>query len=117
MNLTLLTHLLSKLGITTVKNSPVVLAGSRALTSDDNQAKLQWQSAAADCAITVPADLPDGFACDFLQLDAHPITFAAGAGAAVHNLNNYTKTGGQWAVMTLRKVGVSTYVLTGSGSV
>lgn len=117
MNTTLLSYLLKKLGFTVAKMTPVALTGARALTADDNQAKLTWLSAAADCALTVPAALPDGFKVRLLQLDARPITLVAGAGATIHNVSNYTKTGGQWALVTLEKVAAGTYLLTGSGAV
>lgn len=117
MNLTLLSYLLKKLGVVTTQLGTTALAANRALTAADNRAKLSWQSAAADCALTVPADLPDGFKVRLYQLDAHPITFTAGAGATIRNVSNYTKTGGQWSTMTLRKVAAATYVLSGSGAV
>lgn len=48
--------------------------------------------------ITVPATLPNGFVCDFVQIGAGAITYAAGASATVNRLATFTLvSAGQYA--------------------
>lgn len=69
------------------------------LTTDDG--KVVEITNAAAITLTLPASLPTGFSCLVCQGGAGAITFSAGSGATINQRQSYTKTAGQWAVVSL----------------
>lgn len=61
--------------------------------------------------VTIPGNLQAGFSCLVLQLGGE-ITFA-GSGTAVHQRQGYTKSAGEYAVVSILGYGPNTYVLSG----
>lgn len=52
-----------------------------------------------DVTLTLPNDLPQGFACVVVQIGVGLAIFAAASGAAKHNRQSFDRTAGQWAEM------------------
>lgn len=77
---------------------------------------------ASSITVTLPNSLPTQFCCTIMQTGAGQITFSAASGATIHNRSNFTKTAGQWAMMTIYVTtnagGTSAvYIIGGDGSV
>lgn len=72
-------------------------------------------NAGSDVNVTVPAGLGDYFDCLIVQLGAGQVTFVAD-GATLQNRSSYTKTAGQYAVMSLVAVGSDTLIIAGDGA-
>lgn len=66
-------------------------------------------SNASAITLTLPNSLPVGFCCTIVQTGAGQITLTAASGATLNNHSSFTKTAGQYAMMTL-------YVTTNSNS-
>jgi hypothetical protein len=73
----------------------VEVNGNYTLKAEDTGKELVLVSGPA--TITVPAGLPVGFKCGWLQLGGAVFTFAAAAGVSILNMNSHTKAGGTGA--------------------
>jgi len=78
------------------------------LLSTDN-GKIVEVSNASAITITLPNNLAQGFNCLIVQTGAGQITLSAQAGGALHNRSSFTKTAGQYAMLSL-------YISTNSGT-
>lgn len=56
---------------------------------------------ASAITLTLPNNLPAGFACTIVQKGAGAVTFTAASGATRNNRSSHTKTAGQWAMCSL----------------
>lgn len=91
----------------TISDKPVFEAD--AVTSNytvvaTDAGKLLKVNSAEAATFTLPADLPEGFGCAVMQLGAGAITFVAGSGATMVNVNDATASVGQYAL-----VGINVY--------
>jgi hypothetical protein len=85
------------------------ISTSRSLSSSD-VGKLLTNSA----AITLTVEgLSVGQQVDFIQTNASQITFAAGAGVTLSSKDSLLKTGGQYAVASIKCIATNVYVLAG----
>lgn len=78
--------------------------------SDHN--KIVTLNNAAAIALTVPAGLGSGFSCLIVQLGAGKVTPTA-SGTTLVQRQSYTKTAGQYAVMSLVAYVANTFVMSG----
>jgi hypothetical protein len=71
-----------------------------ALTLDASHAsyRLVFQSA---CSVTVPADLPANWECQWAQMGAGPVSFVAGAGMVINSDNGSMASAARYALGTL----------------
>lgn len=81
----------------------VAVVGSRALTPEDNGKTLFVTHASGDITLTANIGLPDGFACEVVQLAAGTAQFAPGTMPVRHSFS-FTRTRGIYAVASLRVV-------------
>jgi hypothetical protein len=83
-------------------NNLSVVAGTTAysLQQSDN-GKIIYCANTGALTITIPNTLTAGFNCMIVQMAAGTVTIAQGAGTSVFNRANYTKSGGQYAVVTI----------------
>jgi hypothetical protein len=88
------------------------VAANGSLTAQDN-GRLIVCNSLTNFTLTVPTGLPAGFQCDVVQRGVGIVTIAAGAGVGVVNRQTQFRTAGQWAVVTLRAVSATEFVLTG----
>jgi hypothetical protein len=89
--------------------TPSVKSGTTyTLTANDNGQVLEFSNASA-ITVTIEADLPVGFSCVMVQTLGGQVTFVAEAGATQRQRQGFTKTAGQWAM-------VSMYVSSNAGS-
>jgi len=63
--------------------------------------------------VTVPANLPEGFSCGYIQAGAGQLTFQAGAGATLNSFGGLLKTGGQWTTGGITSLSPGTFLLYG----
>ncbi len=94
--------------------APVVLTAGRALTAADNGATFMRNGGAI--TMTVPAGLPAGFGCKFIQGGAGAIT-VSGDVATVASVSSYVKTSGANSQIELVQKAADAYILTGQGAV
>jgi hypothetical protein len=87
---------------------------SRTLFSSDDGATLVFSSGSG-ITLTVPAGLGAGFGCVIVQNGAGQVTPTA-AGVTIASRQSYTKTAGQYAVMSLLAVAADTFILFGDGA-
>lgn len=80
---------------------------SYTLQATDDGKVVEFSNAAA-VAVTVPNSLPVGFSCVLVQAGAGQAQFSAGSGATQRQRSSFTRTAGQWAM-------VSMYVRANSG--
>lgn len=82
------------------------------LTSD--YGKVIELTNAGSITVTVPTGLGAGFNCLFAQTGAGQVTFAAGAGMTQRQRLGYTKTAGQYALVSMYvRPGATEYILSG----
>jgi hypothetical protein len=84
---------------------------SYTLVSSDN-GKIVTLSNASAITLTVPAGLGSGFNCLLVQLGAGQVTPTASS-TTLHQRQSFTKTAGQYAVMSLAAYVADTFVLGG----
>jgi len=65
--------------------------------------------------ISVNNTVPDGFSLTIVQLDANQCTIVAGTGLTLRNRQGHSKSAGQWAVITIRRIG-NNLILSGDTS-
>ena len=88
-----------------------VISANYTLAASDNGCMLR---VTAGVTITLPS-LPVGFNVGVVQEGASQVTFAA-SGTALHQRQSYTKTAGQYAVVTLIVNDTNSYILGGDAS-
>jgi hypothetical protein len=64
----------------------------------------------------VPAGLPIGWGCAVIQGGAGQVTIAGAGGVTVASRQSFTKTAGQYALVTLLNIGRNTFVLLGDAA-
>jgi hypothetical protein len=82
------------------------------VNADDGRVRRTTNGSAV--TITVPPGLQARFGCGVVQAGAGQITFAAGSGVTINNVNAQTKTSGQRAVVALVQEATDVYNLAGS---
>jgi hypothetical protein len=87
---------------------------TRTLFSSDNGAALVFSNGSA-ITLTVAAGLGAGFSCLIAQNGAGQVTPTAAGGVTIASRQSYTKTAGQYAVMSLLAVAADTFILFGDG--
>lgn len=96
--------------------APAAITSSRNLASADNGGTL-YNATTNAYTLTVPSGLPAGFGVAVVQSSTGVVTIAAGAGVTINNISSFTKTGGQYAVISLINTAANTYILAGSGAI
>jgi hypothetical protein len=86
-------------------------SASYQLTASDNGTIISFTGASA-VTLTIPASLPDGFNCMVVQYGVGQITFS-GSGATLYNRNNYTKSAGLYAAVSLLHMGSNIFIVSG----
>ena len=81
------------------------------LVQGDNGRVITMNNASA-ITLTIPAGLTAGFNCMIVQYGAGTVTIA-GSGVTVVNRSNYTKTGGQYAIVTIVSPVANTFITGG----
>lgn len=84
------------------------------LQSSDNGKVVNFTSGSS-VAVTVPSGLGATFQCLITQSGAGQLTFT-GSGATVNNRQSFTKTAGQYAVVSLLATAANTLLLAGDGA-
>lgn len=88
------------------------ISTSVSLAATDNAEVIQSNAASA-IIITIPAGLPTGFNCMVLQYGAGQITFSGASGVTIINRNGYTKSIGQYALVTILHIGSNNVIISG----
>lgn len=88
--------------------TPSVQSGTTYTVQANDNGKVIELSNAGSITVTVPNNLLVGFSCVFVQVLGGQVTFAADTGATQRQRQGFTKTAGQWAM-------VSMYVRANSG--
>ena len=70
---------------------------------------------ASGITVTVPSSLPIGFNCTLVQYGNGQITLAT-SGTILKNRSSYTKSAGQYSIMTIINMGSETYIVSGEMS-
>jgi hypothetical protein len=81
------------------------------LLQSDNGRVITMSNASA-ITLTIPANLTAGFNCMIVQYGAGTVTIV-GSGVTVVNRSNYTKTGGQYAIVTIVSPVLNTFITGG----
>ena len=81
------------------------------LVQGDNGRVITMNNASA-ITLTIPSGLTAGFNCMIVQYGAGTVTIA-GSGVTVVNRSNYTKTGGQYAIVTIVSPVANTFITGG----
>lgn len=84
------------------------------LKAGDDGLILYFDSGSA-IAVTVPAGLGVGFECGIIQGGAGQVTPTA-SGVTIHNRQSFTKTAGQYAMVSLVAPLADTFILAGDGA-
>ena len=82
------------------------------LAASDNGKVITLSNASA-ITLTINSGLPAGFNCMIIQYGAGTVTIAAGSSVTILNRSNYTKTGGQNAVVTIVSPVANTFITGG----
>lgn len=88
---------------------------SYTLQSTDNGKIVDCTSASA-VTVTVPSGLGAGFECGILQRGAGQVTTSPSGGVTVSNRQSFTKTAGQYGLISLIAPVADTFILTGDGA-
>ena len=88
-----------------------ITATTYSLVQADNGKVITMNNASA-ITLTIPSGLTAGFNCMIVQYGAGTVTIA-GSGVTVVNRSNYTKTGGQYAVVTIVSPVANTFITGG----
>ena len=88
------------------------ISTSVSLAPSDNAEVIQSNAASA-ITITIPAGLPTGFNCMVLQYGAGQITFSGASGVTIINRNGFTKSIGQYALVTILHIGSNNVIISG----
>ena len=84
------------------------------LLSSDNGKVININVAGA-FTLTVPSSLPVGFNCTVVQYGTGQISLAT-SGTTLRNRNSYTKSAGQFSIITIINMGSETYITSGEMS-
>lgn len=95
--------------------APAAITSSRNLVAADNGGTI-YNNTANPYTITVPAGLPVGFGVTIVQNSTGVVTVATAGGATVGSISGFTKTAGQYAVISLIQTTANGYVLVGAGA-
>jgi hypothetical protein len=82
------------------------------LVQGDNGKVITMNSASAT-TLTIPASLTAGFNCMVVQYGAGTVTIAGASGVTIVNRSNYSKTGGQYAIVTIVSPVANTFITGG----
>jgi hypothetical protein len=88
---------------------------SHTLSASDNGASLVFSNGSA-ITLTVASGLGAEFSCVIVQKGTGQITPTAAGGVTISSRQSYTKTAGQYAVMSLLAVAADTFILFGDGA-
>jgi hypothetical protein len=91
----------------------VNVSAARTLSAIDDGRVLAVNAVSA-LVLTVPANLPVGFACVVVQVGVGQVTFVGGVGATLGQVANAFRTSGRHARADLACVGAGAFVLSGS---
>lgn len=94
--------------------APAAITASRNLVSADNGGTL-YSALTTATILTITPGLPIGFGVAIAQTSTGTVQIGAGAGVTVNNVSAFTKTAGQWAVISLVQTTANGYILVGSG--
>ncbi len=92
----------------------ITTGSSYTLLSTDN-GKIININVASAFTLTVPSGLPVGFNCTVVQYGAGQITLA-NSGTTFKNRNSFTKSAGQYSIITIINMGSETYITSGEMS-
>jgi hypothetical protein len=84
-----------------VNNAGVVAATTAYTLVQSDNGKVIYCANTGAATITIPSGLTAGFNCMIVQMAAGSVTIVQGASTTVYNRSNYTKAGGQYAVVTV----------------
>jgi hypothetical protein len=96
-------------------NSPPSATTSYTLLSSDNGKILNFTGSSA-ITVTVPISLPAGFNCMVIQNGSGQISISPASTVNINNRNNFTKTAGQYAIVTIIHLGSNTFITSGEMS-
>lgn len=82
------------------------------LTSSDNGSTI-LVDVGSDKIITVPNTLSAGFFCTIIQIGAGQVTIAGDGTSVLHNRNSYTKTAGQYAILSIYVFATNSFIAQG----
>lgn len=85
------------------------------LGATDNGSIINMNSSVT-VSITIPTGLPDGFNCMVIQNGTGQITFSPDASITINNRNGFTKTSGQYSIVTIVYLGSNVYITSGEMS-
>lgn len=85
---------------------------SYTLTSSDVGSTILVNSSSAT-TITVPSTLSAGFFCSIIQRGSGQVTIAGDGTSILYNRNNYTKTAGQYAILSIYVVSSTMFITQG----
>ena len=92
-----------------------LVSGSTTIDATFNGLVIYYDGSSA-ATLTFPATLLPGFSCQVVQGGSGQITVAAGTGATMNNRQSFTKTAGQYAVMSVQHRSDGTFYLSGDGA-
>lgn len=92
----------------------ITTGSSYTLLSTDN-GKIININVASAFTLTVPSGLPVGFNCTVVQYGAGQITLT-NSGTTFKNRNSFTKSAGQYSIITIINMGSETYITSGEMS-
>ncbi len=84
------------------------------LVAADNGKILNFTNSTA-ATLTIPAGLPTGFNCTIVQNGTGQITFAASS-TTINNRNAFTKTAGQYSMVSILHLGSNVFITSGEMS-
>jgi hypothetical protein len=96
--------------------SPTEVDGTTYILSAVDDGALLYFTNASAIALTVPAGLGPDFECAIIQWGAGQVTISAGAAVTIHNRQSFTKTAGQYAMMSLVAPVADSFILAGDGA-
>lgn len=85
------------------------------LVAGDKGKKLVFTNS-SDIELDVPSGLGDHFDVVIIQAGTGQVTLSPGGGVTIHSRLSYTKTAGQWAVMSLIATASNVLVIAGDGA-
>lgn len=104
----------SELASAPARISPIE-PGDYALTAADS-GRIITTTGSSPSTITVPAGLPLGWGCAVIQGGAGQVTVTAAGGVTLASRQSFTKTAGQYALISLISIGNNKHVLLGDAA-
>ena len=96
-------------------NSPNSSTTSYTILSSDNGKIINFTGSSA-ITVTIPAGLSTGFNCMVIQNGQGQIGFTNASGVTINNRSGYTKTAGQFSIVTIVHLGNNIYITSGEMS-